>query len=243
MKNGFEKLLNPPKKEKLYEGITSQMKTLIFSKKIGMGEKLPSERELAEILKVSRVVVRESLRSLQQSGLIEIKPGSVGGSYVAYNLHKPLVEATHDLLREGKLNLHHFYEARKAIECFSIRLATKNAAPEDLKRLETINQKLIEEIADKSKLREHNTAFHVAIADISGNPLIRLVVQSLMELLHSFYPESGQSRTYIRKTYERHQAIIKALEIRKISLCEKLIAEDTEHTSKLAVTNPTRPHP
>jgi len=210
--------LVPPKRERLPDAIASQIKTLIFSNNLAEGQKLPSERVLAVQLGVSRVVVRDALRSLELSGLIEIRSGSLGG-----------------LFREGKLTLHHFYEVREAIECSSIRRAVTRVTEEDIRRLETINRKLIDDIEDKTKLREHNLAFHMAIADISGNPLIKMMVQSLIELLNTLYPQSRQPSEYIRDTYRRHEAIIGALRERNAKQCQKTMAIDTEHTKKLVV--------
>lgn len=231
-------MLGPAKKERLNEVIVSQIKGLIFSNKVGVGKKLPSERQLAARFNVSRVVVRESLRSLEQSGLIEIRPGAVGGPFVAYNVHKPLFHSAYDLMNEGKLTLHHFFEARRAVECFSTRLAVLNATDKDMEGLKAINQKLIDEIGDKARLRENNTAFHVAIAEISRNPLIKLIVQSLLEILNTIYPHSNQSSEFIRGTYERHQAIIGAMEKKDPELSERMMALDTEHTAKLSVKGP-----
>ncbi len=225
--------LVPPKKERLSDAIASQIKTLIFSNNVEERQKLPSERDLADQLGVSRVVVRDALRSLEQSGLIEIRPGSSGGSFVTHNLYKPFFDSIYDLFREGKLTLHYFYEVREAIECYSIKLAVKRVTTEDLHRLQIINRKLIDDIADKTKLRENNMAFHLAIADISGNPLIKMMVQSLIELLNTLYPESRQSSEYIRNTFHRHEAIIQALKERDGEQCEKLMAIDTEYTKKL----------
>jgi len=227
------KSLTPPKKERLPDTIASQIKTLIFSNNVEEGQKLPSERDLADQLEVSRVVVRDALRSLEQSGLIEIRPGSSGGSFVTYNLYKPFFNSIYDLFREGKLTLHHFYEVREAIECYSIKLAVKRVTTEDLHRLQIINKRLIDDIEDKTKLRENNLAFHLAIADISGNPLIKMMVQSLIELLNTLYPQSRQSSEYIRNTFHRHEAIIQALKERDGEQCEKLMAIDTEYTKKL----------
>lgn len=235
MKTDFGELLRPARKEKLHEGIVAQVKNLIHSEKLGVGDKLPSERDLAKLFKVSRVVVRESLRSLEQSGLIEVRPGPTGGAYVAYNLHKPLFDAAHDLLKQGKLNLQYFFEARLAVECFTVRLAAQKTTPPDVAMLKELNQRLLDEIDDRTRLRENNAAFHVAIADISGNPLLKLMIQSLLELLNVTIPRSSQTAGYIRNTYKRHQAIIEAIERKDLGRCERLMATDVENTAKLVI--------
>jgi GntR family transcriptional repressor for pyruvate dehydrogenase complex len=233
MDQSILQFLTPPKKERLSNKIASQIKTLIFSENIEVGDKLPPERELADLMGVSRAVVGEALRSLEQSGLIEIKQGPSGGAFVTYNLYKPFLDSIYDLFREGKLTLHHFYEARRAIECASVRLAVENVSPNDIRRLEKINQKLLDDIDDNTRLRENNMAFHMGIADISGNPLITIMIQSLIELLNTLYPQSMQASAFIKDTYKRHEAIINAMKDKDVKLCEELMSIDTEHTKKL----------
>ncbi len=235
MKKDITHLLNPPKKEKLHEGIVAQIKTLIHSKKLGIGDRLPAERELAKLFQVSRVVIRESLRSLEQSGLIEIKAGPSGGPFVAYNLHKPIFDAAHDLLDQGKLSLPYFLEARQAIEHVTVKRAAEKANPDDLERLRRINEGLLKDIEEPAKLREHNTAFHIAIAEIAGNPLLKLMVQSLLDLLGVVFPYASQSKDFIRHTYERHVAILDAMAKRDIGRCEELMALDAGYTANLQV--------
>ena len=228
------KNLRHPKMERFPDVITSQIKSLILSNDIKVGEKLPSERELGELLKVSRVVVRESLRSLEQTGLIEIKLGSAGGAFVIDKIHKPLSNSISDLFVEGKLTINHFVEARQAIEQLSISLALKNLNDKDIQRFQNINQKLINEIEDRGKIGENNMAFHVAIAEISGNPLIKMIVQSLIELLNTrvvdLRPKKWRTRAFIEDVHRRHNEIIEAMRERNVDLCKKLMREDTEFT-------------
>ena len=94
MPNPLYEKLGPVRKTRLNEEVVTRIKRLIYSKELKVGEKLPSERDLAARLKVSRVILREALRSLEQSGLVEIRPGLKGGAFVVYNLQKPLSTAS-----------------------------------------------------------------------------------------------------------------------------------------------------
>lgn len=237
-------LLTPPKRERLPDTIAAQLRALIVSKKIKVGDKLPTERELAESLLVSRVVIKQALRVLEQSGFVEIKPGSRGGAFVTYNFYKPFFTAIQDLFHEGSLNLNHFYEARMAIETCSIRLAADKITRKDIENLHALNEKIIAEIEIPSKLHENNMAFHLAIAEISANPLIKYMVQSLLELLSvvwdTHYPGATQTPQFIKDVYSRHQELIEALVKKDKELCEKLITQDTEFTKNLKKENPER---
>ncbi|MGH7320099.1 MAG: FadR/GntR family transcriptional regulator [Candidatus Rokuibacteriota bacterium] len=226
-------LLRPLPRERLHERVIAQLKHLIASAQIEAGQKLPPERTLVTHLGVSRVVVREALRSLEQAGLVEIKPGAAGGAFVTAALHKPLSNSVRDLVRGGKLTAQHFFDARRAVECASVALAAERASAKDIARLRAINRRLLDDLDDNTRLREHNAAFHLAIAEISENALIKLLVESLMDLLNTVYPRSRQSRDFIQDTFDRHEGIIAALEQGNLSLCQELMARDTAFTTKL----------
>lgn len=226
-------LLTQPHRERLADQIARQIKRLIFSKKVQVGEKLPTERELAESLQVSRVVVREALRSLEQSGFVEIQTGPNGGSFVSDKIYMPLFHSIHDLLQDGDLSLQHFYEARKGVELTSIQLAAREAGEGDLTALERINEQLLGDMEDNERFPYHNMEFHVKISEMSGNPLVKLLAGALLSILILLYPEPTQSAAFIRTTYERHRDIIEALRAGDQGLCEKLICEDVEMTKEM----------
>ncbi|MBW1720987.1 MAG: FadR family transcriptional regulator [Deltaproteobacteria bacterium] len=230
-------LLVPPKRERLPDTIASQLRTLIVSKKVKVGDKLPSERELAETLKVSRVVIKQALRLLEQSGFIEIKTGSRGGAFVTYNFYKPFFTAINELLQEGNLNLNHFFEARRSIEGCSVRLAVEKVQDHDIERLRELNTRVLDSLKDPSLLHSTNMAFHLAIAEITANPLIRYIIQSLLEILsvvwERYYPGATQNEDFIRAVYARHESLIEAIAERDVEECEKRIAADTEYTKNL----------
>lgn len=231
-------LLEQPTRERLADQIAKQIKDLIFSKKIEVGQKLPAERDLAKTLHVSRVVVREALRSLDQSGFIETRPGHTGGSFVSNKVYKPLFDSIYDLFQKGKVDLQHFYQAREAIERFSAQLAMKYIEERDIQRLREINDKLKESIFNNETFHENNMAFHMQIAELSRNPLIKLLVGGLLSLLRILLPESCQSPDFIRNTYKRHSLILEAMRKRDTNLVQRLITKDTSYTSELTL----KPH-
>jgi GntR family transcriptional repressor for pyruvate dehydrogenase complex len=225
--------LRQPKRERLSDQISNQIKKLIISKNIQVGDKLPTERELASQLGVSRVVIREALRSLEQAGFIEIRPGQAGGSFVSNKLYKPLFDSIYDLLQDGDLTLEHFYQAREAIEAFNIELAIQNITKKDIKALKEVNKKLLEDIREIGKYHYHNMAFHIKIAEITGNPLLKLMVGALLSILKVIYPNPRQSEDFVKALYQRHLGIINAIEKKDIELSKKLVIEDVSYTAKL----------
>ncbi len=223
-------------RKRLNEKIVTQVKELIHSNHLQPGDKLPSERELMGQIGVSREVVREALRSLEQSGLVEIKQGATGGAFVVSDLHKPVFHAAIDLYNSGKLTLAHFVETRKALELVTVRAAAERATPEDISRLSSINDSYLEEIEDKVKHRAHAERFHVALAEISGNHLSKLLILALFQLLDLLRSESVQTKKFRRDTYVYHRKIIEAMAKKDASLCEQWMAKDIERTGRLEET-------
>ena len=75
--------------------------------------------------------------------------------------------------------------------------------------------------------------FHLKIAEITGNPLIKLLVGALLSTLKVVYPEPRQTKSFVKCVYERHLGLIDALERKDTKRCKKLIMEDVSYTERL----------
>ena len=229
----FLEFLSPPKKTRLLDTIVLQIKELIKSQKLVSGQKIGSERELADVLCVSRSVIKQALLSLEQSGLIEIKTGPKGGAYISYDLQKPFQNILQDFLQMGDIEIQQCIEARKAIELYSMRLAVNKSTPDDIQMLYDINSNILDCVEKAEKTCDHNIAFHLAIADISGNRLFKMFLKVLFEFLKPSHGPENLTEQLLMATYERHQYIIKKMSEKNIEECEKLIIADAEHTKDL----------
>jgi GntR family transcriptional repressor for pyruvate dehydrogenase complex len=223
-----EHIFTPLNRGKLTELVISQIKNLIFSKGIDVGQKLPSERELATQLGVSRSVVREALSSLEQSGLVEIRRGRGAGSFIVDQLYKPLHHSTMDLLKSGRIGVQQFLEARIAIECFSMKIAKDKITEEHIEKLEEINEKFVRNGKDQLLQNKENSLFHVALAELSGNSLLTMMLQSLMEFLDETRPHPPRSSSFIKAVYRSHAAIIEAMKQRDWDRCGQLLRANIE---------------
>lgn len=178
-KNIFE----PLKNERAFESIAKQIKETIFSGKLGPGDKLPTERELAEIFNASRVSVRSALLNLEQSGLLNIRKGAGGGFFVRDFNSKPVRDSMGDLLKLGKTSIADLTEARLIIEPQAAGLAAKRATSDDLAKIEYAIMDFQERIAQGLAPDPADLNFHVCVAEASKNPVLILTIRSLMELL------------------------------------------------------------
>src|ERR687893_2181939 len=128
--------IEPIRRIKLYEEVAARIRGLIASGELGPGQALPSERRLAEQFKVGRAVIREAIRRLEVSGLVESRHG--GGNYVrevtVEHLVAPIATVLNDIghLREELVEARLFFEPQIARE------VAKSATPEDLRQLEDV---------------------------------------------------------------------------------------------------------
>lgn len=192
----------------LVQQVCEQLAALIRgSQREGKGW-LPGERSLAEQFGVSRTVVREATKRLEQQGLLEIQHGN--GIKIVDRLHRPLNEALTLLIPDMAERLAQLNEARLAIEPQAAALAAHNANREQIRQLRRIHAQLCESPDSRSAI-EADTAFHHAIADASGNRIHRLILDSLAEL-----GTSSRLLTIGRigkqPAIEHHQAILEAIE-------------------------------
>jgi GntR family transcriptional repressor for pyruvate dehydrogenase complex len=139
------------------------------------GDKLPSERALAARYGVSRPLVREALRSVEELGLIETQPGR--GTFVrseaAPGVHRGVEVA---ILRRG-VTAQQLSEARLTLEGEAASLAATRATPDDLALLDVALERL--EHSESIEHVRNDLAFHLAIAAAAHNPVIEMMLEAI----------------------------------------------------------------
>jgi GntR family transcriptional repressor for pyruvate dehydrogenase complex len=181
------------KTTRLFEEISRQIGEQIQSGVLAAGEKLPNERELASTFAVSRHVVREALRSLESIGQLELKKGAAGGAFIAKGNPQPFTRIMRGMVEVGGITLAELTEARLAVESAVIKVACETADKVDLVALEANideaeRETLAGNLATKTRL---NVEFHILLAELTGNPILIMVMKSLMNILTDFIAEVG----------------------------------------------------
>jgi len=147
------------------------------------GDRLPSERDLAEEFQVSRVAIHEALRSLESSGFIVTRQGPTGGSYVTELTFERSVNAFRDLYIAEKISIPEVHHVRRVVEAEVARLAALNITPEYAQRLRDSLE--AEELPVENLLNDmaRKMAVHFILAEMSGNRFLEALVRSLMGLI------------------------------------------------------------
>ena len=104
---------------KAYKKVADQIRQRIFAWHLRLSDRLPAERDLAAQFGVSRVVVREAIRTLEFSGLLTVKKGAKGGIFVVQDYDRPISHSIVNLLSGGHVSLENLFEIRQLIEPYA----------------------------------------------------------------------------------------------------------------------------
>jgi len=187
-------------KSSLYESAVDYIENLILDGKVEPGEKIPSERELVELLGISRTVLREALRVLESKSLISIFPGK--GVYVRKPGLETVIDPLQRLLEGEVVSPENLMQARFILEPEIARLASINADDVIIKKLEIDLKEMIDytEYGEKFILADQNFHEHLAVA--TKNPvlviMVKPIIQFLTTLRETVYLVPGKSQKAIR---------------------------------------------
>jgi GntR family transcriptional regulator, transcriptional repressor for pyruvate dehydrogenase complex len=162
--------------------IATQLMELIEFQRLLPGDKLPPERQLADLLEVSRPSLREALHILQAQGLVQIKHGQgtfVQEPIVAQELRASVMTKTH--------GLNELFDAREVLEVPASKWAADKASKEDIRLLRaTLNQMetvTASEPIDYDQLQILDAKFHLTIVGIAGNRFINQTLNVLQDVM------------------------------------------------------------
>lgn len=191
----------------LVEKVCSSLAAFARSETSGNDGWLPTERELASQLGVSRSVVREATKRLEQQGILEIRQGL--GIRSVNNLHKPLTGALELLVPEETERLRQLIEVRLMVEPENARLAAERATSAQKEELQAIGTRLESALTFEESVTA-DMDFHRTLAQISGNQIASLLMQSLSELLQASLTH-GYKRVTPATAIRQHAAVVKAV--------------------------------
>jgi GntR family transcriptional regulator, transcriptional repressor for pyruvate dehydrogenase complex len=205
-------MFSPISNQKTYEYVMQQIQRMILSGQLEKGDKLPSERELAEKMQISRTSVREGLRVLETMGVIESKHGE--GNYICSNTASSIMDSFSMMfvLNNGKSM--DILELRKYAELTTVDLAAQRGTEDDFHELEEILTKLRESDSESEQI-SIDKQLHYKIASMSGNYLIQNMYITSANLFEKFIEDTRKNiLTYTENSYvllKQHESIVNAI--------------------------------
>jgi len=194
------------------EIIIEQIQKMIMSGELKVGDKLPPERELSEMLNVGRPALREALMALEVIGLIKKIHGQ--GNFITNNLESSFFKPLSLSFKLSNGKIEDILNLRILLESYTVQEAAKIASNSDIKRLSGILNNMIksETIEDKAF---YDKKFHYEIAQLSNNQLIINLFDSISYLMESFIGKSVMVSLFkehaIEKIYDEHLQILNAI--------------------------------
>lgn len=202
------------KRENLSEQVVEHILAEIREEGLSPGDKLPSEKVLANKLGVSRTVMREALRKLDTAGILNVKQGS--GTFVTDN---PAVNHLKNAIFPGiflqSVSLQDLIQSRRAIETTTSGLAAERADETDLGSLEEIVTKM--EVAadnlDIDQFNERDGEFHLFIAECSKNLILARMLKIIKDYMYEQHKELHNLPDLIHTSQDFHRMIYRAIKV------------------------------
>lgn len=169
--------------EKAYEKVIEHIKNEIWRGSLKRGERLPPERELAELLNVSRNSVREAIRTLGLMGFVSSTQGA--GNFVTCDIEQNLRESLHIMLMMGETNYLQISQLRCGIESVNARLAAERILPSQAARMMQLAQMMRDE-PDPRKACYYDQELHILLCEASGNRLIKSLYSAMLSIINDF---------------------------------------------------------
>jgi len=199
------------KARRLSDEIVRQIKDALFSGKLRAGDRLPTERELAQRFETSRASVREALRTLEPEGLIRVKKGVVGGIFIADGDHGPVARSFETLLHLRKVSIQQIAEVRLMFEPQAARLAAQRADAEDLREMELVIKQMTAALENKRLPRIFDLKFHLLVAQAARNPILEVLAQSMLGVASRTISDLKPSRDTVRHVVRCHREVFNAI--------------------------------
>lgn len=219
--------------------IVDQIRVLIRDGKLAPTDRLPSERDLCERFGVSRVTVREALRVLEASGLVEIRVGARGGAFVTSPSNEQVGKGLADLLTLSPLTAPEVTEARMVFELGIMPLVVERATAHDIAALRTLVEEGQRALDDDTYTMAMSAAFHARVAACTHNTAIEMLVQSfhgplLMSLqeAHDVAPIMGHRGT------GEHGDLVDAIERRDLAKAQSIMQQHIQRTADRVAKTP-----
>ncbi|NIN97370.1 MAG: FCD domain-containing protein [Anaerolineae bacterium] len=178
-------LYSPVKRqERLPDQVADQIKDLILSKQLKVGDRLPPERELCEHFDVSRTVVREAMRILEAKSLLTSQSGS--GTYVIAVPREDVIDSIGMYITTQGAAVSHakLMEVRRLLEVQIASLAAERAELQTIQELDELLAKMEETRDDPRAFARLDLEFHIALARATGNELLEILLDPFMDALY-----------------------------------------------------------
>ena len=219
---------------RLSELVEEKLTGMIRGGEVEEGEALPSERQLMDLFEVGRPSVREALFALQRKGLVRLRRG--GAPIVTRPEPQHLLRELSDVALEfieQKGGAGHFEQARLFIETSIVRFAADNADARSLALLDEALAANGDALGKPAKFVKTDVAFHRALAECTGNPVLLSMHDAMVEWVILRRPPVADPDAQHRRSYTEHKAILAAIRARDGAAAAAVMQEHLERARRI----------
>jgi DNA-binding FadR family transcriptional regulator len=224
-------LLGPVRAGNAFEETVERLLTVIKLGVVATGDRFPAERELAGLLGVSRITLREAIRALQQAGYVESRRGRFGGTFVTYTRPAPDPVEVRRIALEDSAQLADALAFRMVLETGAAQLLAASGGDRGreilLERLALVNR------ASPEDYRRLDTLFHLAISELTGSTLLAAACADARMRLNDLLNAIPVLRHNIVHTADQHTAIVDAILAGDPERARGAVAEHLDGTGAL----------
>jgi DNA-binding FadR family transcriptional regulator len=233
-------VLGPVRSQNAFEETVERLLAVIKLGVVGPGERFPAERELAALLGVSRITLREAIGDLRNAGYVESRRGRFGGTFVTYTPPAPSRVELRRIAVEDADKINDALTFRMAVETGAAQiLAQAGDGDEDgrgggervrdvlLTRLGAVNE------ASPEDYRRMDTLFHLAIAELTGSSLLAVACADARVRLNDLLNAIPVLQHNIDHTAAQHTAIVDAILAGDPRQAQQAVAEHLDGTAAL----------
>lgn len=202
----------PIERPSVAEIVARRILEMVSSRALKPGDQLPPERDLANMMNVSRPSVREAIRGLSILGVVKSRQG--GGAFISQLDGDALLGPIRFFLSLEETNLRELYDARSLIEGDVARRAAMNMSDAELSALEDMLAGQPATLNDPKRFRIADFRFHEAIWVGSGNAFLKRIGESLNSLGLEFRRRASEKPKVLEQSMRDHRAIVDALKAR-----------------------------
>ncbi len=221
----FKKISSPTLKQLFIEEIES----MILNGKLPVGTKLPTERELAQKMQVSRSVVNDGIAELSQKGFLSILPRQ--GTYVADYMKNGTIETMVSIMKHGNVNREYIYSTltlRETLIALALDSAVTDMSIEQFKEMEDLcTQFENEKDAAKGASLLYQIDHHISIC--SSNLLLPILFSSF-KIPNCILFERYLNNNGFEPMQRRNRSLLEAMQRKNTELAKKIMKESIEQT-------------
>jgi GntR family transcriptional repressor for pyruvate dehydrogenase complex len=211
------------RKQTLSEIVSSRIKTYITENNCQPGDRLPSEKEIIEMLGVSRTIVREALKTLQSNGIIEIKQGV--GIFVKEVQLQSLIQNIYPFLQYDKTKFKEFLDTRIILELGAIELAINHYQLDKINQMSFWNDAFFEKATKGEKPKKEDLFFHRSLFIATGNETFIQLSSIITDYFNANKLEMVTSINAHMTSFKEHKLVVDSIISKDITTAKQTMKE------------------